>query len=110
MDWQKRLVELHIPVDLSIRMAPYYQSTGIDPESVKSIYDVRYIGEAYGFQTTDWWALLSSIMPGIIITAIGTAITYALKNIEIKGFPMSIIGVVPIGIGLYLVYTALTKK
>jgi len=108
--WYRKLLELGIPQDLAVRMSPSLQTLPYDPNQFSTIQQLVPVMESHGFQSLDWWedlqAIIAQIMqmlPGMAILGVGAAMAYFLRNVKIKGIPLALIGLIPMGIGTWMV-------
>lgn len=108
--WYEKLLQLGIPSNLAERMTPDVAQMPYAPEQFTDLNQLVATMQDEGFQALDWWTDLMAIVqmfidmiPGILITAIGGAMAYFLRNVKVKGVPLALIGIAPIGIGTWLI-------
>ncbi|MHA1852595.1 MAG: hypothetical protein ACTSUF_03700 [Candidatus Heimdallarchaeaceae archaeon] len=110
MNWTEKLIQLGIPQDLAIRMTPDVETLPYRPEQFTSLQQLVPVMQSYGFASLDWWedlqnilAQIIAIIPGFILVGVGGAMAYFLKNIKIGKIPLALIGIIPIGIGTWMI-------
>ena len=110
MNWTERLKQFGIPCELASRMESNLNQIPYNPEQFSSMNQLVPVMKSYGFESLDWWTDLQniigqiiSIIPGALVLGIGAGVAYFLRNIKVKKFPLSLIGIIPIGIGTWMI-------
>ncbi len=110
MNWTERLTQFGIPYELALRMTPKLNQIPYSPDQFSSMNQLVSVMKSYGFESLDWWTDLQniigqiiSIIPGALVLGIGAATAYFLRNIKVRKFPLSLIGIIPIGIGTWMI-------
>ena len=114
INWENKLLSFGIPQDLVDRMVPNLVSIPYDPSQFSSIQQLIPVMESYNFQSLDWYDdlmewlqyfmdKLMEITPGIILTAVGGAVTYFLRNVKVKNIPIGLVGLIPMSYGIWLI-------
>jgi len=114
MDWYQKLVQLGVPTDLATVMAPDLQQLPYSPDEFTDVRQVVAVARDYGMQSLDWWddlmawlqyflQTLIDITPGIILTAAGGALVYFLRNVKVRNIPIGLVGLAPMGYGIWLI-------
>ena len=113
ISWENKLLSFGIPSSLASYMSVDLARLPYDPSQFSSIQQLVPVMEAYDLQGMDWWSdfytwleefmqILMQITPGIVLTIVGGAMTYFLRNVKVKKVPLSLIGLVPLGLGVWL--------
>lgn len=110
MDWTERLLQFNIPQDLAVRMTPALNQLPYSPEQFASIQQLVPVMRSYGFEALDWWSDLMLIIqqiiqliPGFVLIGAGAAMAYFLRNVKIKKIPLALVGMIPLGIGTWVI-------
>ena len=112
--WENKLLSFGIPQNLATRMSTDLVRLPYDPSQFSSIQQLIPVIQSYGMQSMSWYDdlmiwiqylmdKLMEITPGIILTAVGGAVTYFLRNVKVKNIPIGLVGLVPLGYGLWLI-------
>jgi len=104
--WYQKLVQLGVPCDLATRMSPALETLPYSPEQFANINQLVEVMQREGFQALEWWDdlinLFVGMIPGIVLTVVGGAMAYFLRNVKVKGVPLGLIGLAPMGVGIWL--------
>jgi hypothetical protein len=110
MDWTSRLLQFGIPQNLAARMSQDLQEMPYAPEQFSSIQQLVPVMRSAGFESLDWWddlilivEQLVKLIPGFVMIGVGAAMAYFLRNVKVSGVPLALVGLVPLGIGTYVV-------
>lgn len=113
VSWESKLLGWNIPPQLASRMAVDLGHLPNPPESYVSIFQaVSSLGDQV--VAMDWWSdfwdwvnqtfqLAQQMVPGMILTAGGAAVLWALKGTKIKGIPLGLLGLIPVGLGMWMI-------
>jgi len=114
ISWENKLLSFGVPLSLAQYMSVDLARLPYDPSQFSSIQELIPVMESYNLQSMDWWAdlqtwlqelmaILMQITPGIVLTTIGGAMMYFLRNVKVKKVPMSLIGLIPLGVGVWII-------
>lgn len=121
MMWEDRLMSFGVPQCLATRMSYDLEASGLDPYSYTNINQLYSDLQGMGFQTYGWWedllkffqdlmTKLTQVLPGILITALGIGVAYGLRNIKVKDTSLGLVGLIPIGVGMWMVVQPFLPK
>ena len=115
--WFLKLRKWGVPEDLASRAATDLAIQGLSPDLYPDV--ITFLRDP-NIQAFDWsddindWIntiieWIKKLLPGGVLIAGGALISTMLGNVKIRNIPLSIVGIVPIGIGLYLWYQQLQE-
>jgi len=115
--WFLKLRKWGVPEDLASRAATDLAIYGLSPDLYPNVS--AFLKDPT-IQTFDWFddiqdwintiiEWIKKLLPGGILMAGGALISSFLSGVKIKGVPLSVIGIIPIGMGLYLWYQELSE-
>lgn len=114
INWENKLLSFGIPQHIAERMAVNLVKLPYTPDQFSSIHQLVPVMQQYDFQGLGWWEdfylwlqqlmqTMMQITPGIILTAVGGGVTYFLRNVKMKGVPIGLVGLIPLGLGLWII-------
>lgn len=114
INWENKLLSFGIPQYIAERMAVSLVKLPYVPDQFSSIQQLVPVMQQYNFQGLDWWEdfylwlqqlmqTLMQITPGIILTVVGGVIVYALWKKKYRNVPIGLVGLAPMGVGLWMV-------
>jgi len=117
MEWTDKLLQFGIPYDLAVTMSQDLQTIPYAPEQFGSIDQLVNVMQEQGFQSLGWWEDLMAqlqkiitLIPGFVLIGAGAVIAYALRNVKAGKIPLGLLGLVPIGIGTWVIITPFLPK
>jgi len=115
--WFSKLRRWGIPEDLALKAANDLAIVGLSPDqypdAISFLRDPNVQSFDWFDEISDWieniveW--IKKLLPGGLFIAGGALVSSLLGKVEIKGIPLSIVGLVPIGVGLYMWYQQLQE-
>jgi len=115
--WFLKLRKWGVPEDLASRAASDLAIQGLSPDLYPDA--ATFLGDPT-IQAFDWFddiqdwigtiiEWIKKLLPGGVLIAGGALISSFLSGVKIKGVPLSVVGIVPIGMGLYMWYQQLQE-
>jgi len=121
VSWESKLLSFGVPAQLATRMSSSLAQTPYSPEQFSDMNQLVQVMQQNNFQSLDWWTdfytwlqefikTLTQITPGIILTIVGGAMAYFLRNVKIKNIPIGVVGLIPMSYGLWIMVQPFLPK